>query len=388
MHTKPEDADGIIGNITPVTYDVFWLTSLLLYGGKKDVFRKHLSYRLEGFHGLEKYLDKYYLLLIANSNRNFNIPSTKLQRLKKEEMVFELSELYEFCNSFSTDHINRLLEVNDTLISESEIWDPLFKGKARQSFESVKEWLNKTKKDLSDLRNQIEIILEPDKKKIDECINKITNYYKEKTVASYFAEIYEKKDSDIEKYNLFKMSNVPKNCFLKKSLTSCDNLWYQFGETIVNKEKLYFISEINKNKKIDIIRPTNKNIKEIISSIKVIINQLKDKDLQPLTIIVPLRMLQDIIKNQELLDYDSKGMNLKFENLKVRLLPITENDAFNDLLIICKGSINISFKLSESSERLNFKFEFNDEKPEVELNIDEHIKLELLNTSGLKIIKI
>jgi hypothetical protein len=88
-HTCPEDADAHILNKPPVTFDPFWLTYLLFYGGKNsDIWFD--DFMFEDFHGVTDYIYQYYLLCIAKSiekgRDNFGLPEKNdLEKMMKEK---------------------------------------------------------------------------------------------------------------------------------------------------------------------------------------------------------------------------------------------------------------------------------------------------------------
>jgi hypothetical protein len=281
-HTHPEDAHAMICNETPVTFDPFWLTYLLFYGGENSAIWLHdMGIRFEGFHGSTDYSYQYYLLCIAQSivkgRTNLGLPQKDdLEKMLKENRTYELDELYQFSNGF-TGKVEDLIKYCDDLIEKSGNWNALFKNNAKDALEKSKDWVNATSKECETVKEEIETILPLDPQKVAECREDIFKAYKESSKIPEVVQVKkfdEERDNELEFIQIYKRPLIPKDCLIKPSFVDCSTLWFDFGRVIAVGEINYSIKRILEDEWIERVRIREEEHEELFNKIKSVVGRI------------------------------------------------------------------------------------------------------------------
>jgi hypothetical protein len=372
-HTNPEDAHAIICNETPVTFDPFWLTYLLFYGGANSDFWLHdINFRFEGFHGTTDYIYQYYLLCIAKSiekgRDNFGLPEKNdLEKMMKENRSYELDELYQFTNRFKLETEQHLIKYCDGLIKESDSWNALFKNNAKEALEKSKEWVNTTSKECETVKEEIETILPSDPEKIAKGKEDIFKAYKESSEIPEVVQVKkfdEERDNELEFIPIYKRHLIPKYCLITPSFVDCSTLWFNFGRVVAVGEINYLIKRILEDERIERVRIREVTAEEIFDEIKSVVGNSKEQNYNPSVI----------------LDEDTE---LKVINSS-KLTP------FEDIIILDKTAGIWTFEPDEEAEdRLIIEIkEYDTDKSKVDLLVKTVVNFRIVDPKAIKNLKI
>jgi hypothetical protein len=288
-HTTPEDADSIILNRSPITFNPFWLSNLLMYNGVgSDLRFDFLSFG--DFHGVTDYVNKYYLLAIEKTKESLIVPSTeKLETLKKDGLFSELNYWYHFSDDFSSQSfVNNLLSYCDCLIQQAETFDRLLstkskdeKGgiqviKAKEKLENLRNWIESKTKEFEGKKQEIVSLLPLDSSQIEKCKAKILEAYHNATEIDNIVKTiipFQENGKGLPPVQIDQSPMslwVPKDCLIKPSLVDCSQIWYDLGRHVAFGEMNYFIGKILGCKEIERLVVTVQENEGGKSSIKVL----------------------------------------------------------------------------------------------------------------------
>ena len=393
-HTHPEDAHAIIGNETPVTFDPFWLTYLLFYGGaNSDLWPHHMNFRFEGFHGTTDYIYQYYLLCIAKSiekgRDNFGLPEKNdLEKMMKENRTYELDELYLFANRFKGEN-EHVIKYCDGLIKESDNWNALFKNNAKEALEKTKEWIDRTSHECEKVKKEIEIILLLDPEKVANCREDIFKSYKkssEITEVVQVKEFDEEKDKELEFILIYKRPLIPKDCLIKPSFINCSMIWSDLGSSVALGETNYLTKRILEDERIERVRIREVEHEELFNKIKSVVGSLKEQNYKPSVVFIPLEILTEFVKKRL-----AKFGYLKIdEDTKLKVINSSKLTPFEDVIILDKTAGIWTFEPDEEAEdRLIIEIkECDTDKSKVDLLVKTVVNFRIVDPKAIKILKI
>nr|QNO47494.1 hypothetical protein MJFALNKJ_00027 [Methanosarcinales archaeon ANME-2c ERB4] len=386
MHTNPEDADGICYNKPPITFDPFWLTYLLFYGGKSDDCWFD-DYSFEDFHGTTDYFYQYYLLCIAKTRGKLRLPSeTDLEKMEKVGKIYELEELYEFSNDFILKSSSEA-KYCDVLIEKSDVWEGLFKNNAKEILEKTKEWVNVTTGECNRLKSGIETILPLDSEKVSECKKNILESYMTNSEILELTEVKEfdeERDEGLDFIQIHQRPLTPKDCFIRPSFTDCSVLWFNIGNSVAIGEVEYIVDKILKNEKIS--RIEIKNSGKIFEGIKSAVNDLKKQNHNPSVIFIPLNCLNALVEQRPDM-YD----NLKIdEDVDIKVVHSLNRFKFNDVIILDKNVGIWTFKPDENTKaRLIVEIsDYEKDKCNVDLLVKTVVNFRIVDHNAIKILEL
>ncbi|MBU4341002.1 MAG: hypothetical protein KJ928_00215 [Candidatus Altiarchaeota archaeon] len=400
-HTKREDSDAIWCNQPPVTFDTFWLTNLLLYGGNKNQSWSH-DYRFGSFHGTTEYVYKYYLLCVTKKRTELELPSNAhLNKLKEDDMFYELDWWYQFSNNFKSI-AEKLVEYCDNLIKDSkdpDKWNTLFDGNAKEAFEGTKRWIEKTKEECEKLTQDIEKLLSPDPKKIKKCREKIIEGY---NGASKIGDIIqlrkfdEEQDSEVEFRQIGYRPLTPKDCFIESAHVSCDLLWSENGRIIADGEINSLIKQISEDKEIKRYKLDDRDTERIYEKTVTAVNDLKKHGFSQLGILMSSELISDFggknsrdkSKLFQKISWRDGYTYLKIdEEMILKLFPIA---GLSESIIILDKTAGIwIFKPDENTgERLQIEIgEYEEDKTKVDVLVKTVVNFHIVKAGGARILE-
>ena len=297
-HTSPEDADAHILNRPPVTFDPFWLTYLLFYGGKNsDIWFE--DFMFEDFHGVTDYIYQYYLLCITKGiekgRNNLGLAQRNdLERMMKENRTYKLEELYQFSNVFELK-AKDLIKYCESSIEKSDNWNALFKNNAKEALEKTKEWIDRTSQECEKVKKEIETILPLDPQKVAKCREDIIKSYKRSSEIPEVVQVKEfneERDKELEFIQIYK--RPPKNCLIKPSFVGCSTIWFELGRSVAVGEINYLIKRILEDERIERVGLRARGHEEIFNEIKSVVGSLKEQNYKPSVVFIPLGILTEL----------------------------------------------------------------------------------------------
>ena len=392
-HTCPEDADAHILNKPPVTFDPFWLTYLLFYGGKNsDIWFD--DFMFEDFHGVTDYIYQYYLLCIAKSvekgRNNLGLPQKDdLERMMKDDKIYELEELYRFSNGFESK-AEDLIKYCDGLIEKSDNWNVLLKNNAKEALEKTKEWIDRTTKDCEMVKEGIETILQLDPEKKAKCREDIFKCFEESSEISKVVQVKEfdeERDKELEFIQIYKRPLIPKDCLIKPSFVDCRTLWFDFGRAVAVGEINYLTKRILEDERIERVIIREVEHEEIFNEIKSVVGNLKEQNYNPSVIFIPLEILTEFVK---------KRLAKTFEHLKIdedtelKVISSSNLTPFENVIILDKTAGIWTFKPGEEAEeRLIIEIkEYDADKSKVDLLVRTVVNFRIVDPKAIKNLKI
>ena len=384
-HTSPEDADAHILNRPPVTFDPFWLTYLLFYGGKNsDIWFE--DFMFEDFHGVTGYIYQYYLLCITKSiekgRNNLGLAQRNdLEKMMKENRTYELEELYQFSNVFELK-AKDLIKYCESLIEKSDNWNALFKNNAKEALEKTKEWIDRTSQECEKVKKEIETILPLDPQKVAKCREDIIKSYKgssEIPEVVQVKEFNEERDKELEFIQIYK--RPPKSCLIKSSFVDCSKRWSELGRSAAVREINYLIKRILEDERIERVRLRARGHEEIFNEIKSVVGSLKEQNYKPSVVFIPLEILTEFVK---------KGLLRIDEDTELKVISSSKLTPFEDIIIIDKAAGIWTFKTDEETgERLIIEIrEYDADKSKVNLLVRTAVNFRIVDTEAIKILKI
>jgi hypothetical protein len=392
-HTSPEDADAHFGNKSPVSFDPFWITYLLFYGGKNsDIWFD--DYRFEDFHGFTSYIYQYYLLCIAKSVEkgriNLGLPQKNdLEKMMKENRTYELDELYQFSNGFELK-AEDLIKYCNGLIEKSDNWNALFKNNAKESLEKTKEWIDRTSKECKTAKEEIETILPLDPEKVAKCREDIFKSYKESSKIPEVVQVKEfdeERDKELEFIQKDVRQLIPKDCLIKPSFVGCNKLWFDLGRVVAVGETNYLIKRILEDERIERVRIRGVTPEEIFDEIKSVVGNLKEQKYKPSIVFIPLEILTEFVKKRlaktfELLKID--------EDTELKVINSSKLTPFEDIIILDKTAGIWAFEPDEEAEeRLIIEIkECDTDKSKVDLLVKMVVNFRIVDPKAIKNLKI
>jgi ElaB/YqjD/DUF883 family membrane-anchored ribosome-binding protein len=393
-HTNPEDAHAIICNETPVTFDPFWLTYLLFYGGENSAIWLHdMGIRFEGFHGTTDYAYQYYLLCIAESiekgRTNFGLPQKDdLEKMMKENRTYELEELYQFSNGFK-GKVEDLIKYCDDLIEKSGNWNALFKNNAKEALEKSKEWVNTTSKECETVKEEIETILPLNPEKVAKCREDIFKSYKESSEISEVVQVKkfdEERDNELEFFQIYKRPLIPKDCLIKPSFVDCSTPWFNFGRVVAVGEINYLIKRIFEDERIERVRIREEEHEELFNKIKSVVGSLKEQNYNPSVIFMPLDIRTEFVKKK----LAELGYLRIDEDTKLKVINSSKLTPFEDIIILDKTAGIWTFEPDEEAEeRLIIEIkEYDADKSKVDLLVKTVVNFRIVDPKAIKILKL
>jgi ElaB/YqjD/DUF883 family membrane-anchored ribosome-binding protein len=394
-HTHPEDAHAIICNETPVTFDPFWLTYLLFYGGENSGFWLHdMGVRFEGFHGTTDYVYQYYLLCIAKSiekgRDNFGFPEKNdLEKMMKENRTYELEELYQFSDRFKleTEH---LIKYCDGLIKESDNWNALFKNNAKEALEKTKEWIDRTSHECEKVKKEIEIILPLYPQKVAKCREDIFKSYKKSSKIQEVVQVKEfdeERDKELEFIQIYKRPLIPKDCLIKPSFVDCSTLWFDFGRVVAVGEINYSIKRILEDELIERVRIREEEHEELFNKIQSVVGSLKEQNYKPYVIFMPLVIRTEFLKKRLVETFEHLRID---EDTELKVINSSKLTPFEDIIILDKTAGIWTFEPDEETrERLIIEIkEYDADKSKVDLLVKTVVNFRIVDPKAIKILKL
>lgn len=395
-HTHPEDAHAMICNETPVTFDPFWLTYLLFYGGKNSAIWLHkMGVRFEGFHGTTDYAYQYYLLCIAKSvekgKNNLGLPQNDdLEKMMKEDRTYELEELYQFSNGFKGKSED-LIKYCDGLIEKSDNWNDLFKNNAKEALKKTKEWIDKTSQECEKVKKEIETILPLDPEKVAKCREDILKSYKESSKIQEVAQVKEfdeERDKELEFIQIYKRPLIPKDCLIKPSFVDCSTLWFDLGHRVVAVGEInYLIKRILEDGRIERVRIKNAECKEILNEIKSVAGNLREQNYKPSVIFMPLEIHTEFLKKRLAETFEHLRID---EDTELKVINSSKLTPFKDIIILDKTAGIWTFEPDEETgERLIIEIkEYDSDKSKVDLLVKTVVNFRIVDPKAIKILKL
>ena len=392
-HTSPEDADAHILNRPPVTFDPFWLTYLLFYGGKNsDIWFE--DFMFEDFHGVTGYIYQYYLLCITKSiekgRNNLGLAQRNdLEKMMKENRTYELEELYQFSNVFELK-AKDLIKSYESLIEKSDNWNALFKNNAKEALEKTKEWIDRTSQECEKVKKEIETILPLDPQKVAKCREDIIKSYKGSSEIPEVVQVEkfdEERDQEFEFIQIYKRPLIRKNCLIKPSFVDCSTIWFELSRSVAVGEINYLIKRILEDERIERVGLRVSGHEEIFNEIKSVVGSLKEQNYKPSVVFIPLEIFIEFVK---------KGLAKTFEYLRIdedtelKVISSSKLTPFEDIIIIDKAAGIWTFKTDEETgERLIIEIrEYDADKSKADLLVKTVVNLRIVDTEAIKILKI
>ncbi|KAF5431682.1 hypothetical protein C5S35_17950 [Candidatus Methanophagaceae archaeon] len=394
-HTHPEDAHAMICNETPVTFNPFWLTYLLLYGGVNSGFWLHgMGVRFEGFHGTTDYAYQYYLLCIAKSiekgRDNLGLPQKNdLEKMLKEDQTYELEGLYQFSNGFKGKSED-LIKYCDGLIEKSDNWNDLFKNNAKEALEKTKEWIDKTSQECEKVKKEIETILPLDPEKVAKCREDILKSYKKSSEIPEVVQVkefYEERDKELVFIQIDKRPLIPKYCLIKPFFDDCSMLWFDFGRVVAVGEINYLIKRILEDERIERVRIREVTAEEIFDEIKSVVGNSKEQNYKPSVIFMPLEIRTEFLKKRLAETFEHLRID---EDTELKVINSSKLTPFEDIIILDKTAGIWTFEPDEEAgERLIIEIkDYDTDKSKVDLLVKTVVNFRIVDPKAIIILKL
>ena len=278
-----------------------------------------------------------------------------LEKLKKEKQNYVLDEFYIFTTNFLTEK-EKLVDCCNELIKDSDKWNILFDGKAKEKLESARDWIETCAVRCKQTKKEIELLSDIDFEKEKGCKELILNSYNTKSIIRDFAKvrIYVKtRDAGLKFTPLGYKQLIPKDCFIKTSNVSCSTI-SEYGSGIARGEIKHFLGKISKNMKITKIKIKKNDINKTYQHIVSTVINMKQKGYNPTVIFIPL----DIFYNKELIPLDVVEYTpdrLKVDKkTKLKIISFTKDVPFKDIVILDKKAAVWVYKQDvKTKERLH-----------------------------------
>lgn len=411
FHTNPEDADGFMCNETPVTSDIETLLSILFWGGSNS-FYWYDRYSFERFHGLKSYLYQYVILRITYLHEHQNKDLTF--RVSEKMEVAELETIYDNLNRYIFE-FDELINHCDKLIQEHNHWKSLFPTKKikaidekdnldtfkevtiKEQFENTKDWLNNKKIEFEDKIHSIEKYLPLDSTKKEGAIKSTLDAFEKSSEIQKAVSIKEfnsETDGELEFIQIHYRPLTPKNCILKASQIDCSMLWFDFGRNIAFGEINYFVEQLTGSDNIEKKDVDSDNLAETYNQIEYVINSLKESGFSPSTILIPLSIHYEFLKeswmpqSQYYGKFTQETLNVD-ESTKLEIINSSKFTKFNNIFILDKDVCTWIFKPSNYDHRLHVEInEYEEDLTKVDLLVETEIHLRIEDFSGIKILHV
>jgi len=350
-YTRPEDADAIILNVTPVPTDPVWLTLLYLYGGIGSRLW-YENYYFRDFHGTAKYVRQSYLLGLAKIGKPILPPSpSELKDLAEVELWREMGELYEFIDDFLTETSSESFRRELKELPKLQLDAFITRGrpirlemKEQSWYDDLNRTIEEARKGFSTAMETITAYLPLDEKKKEECITTIENTYLKESVVDGVAV---PAPCDIETERSLKtFSNrfptVPKNCLLGPARVYCNLIWDEIGRDIATQETRYILDVA-----LNVVHPSTTvdgyNPDQIWNTLEDQVSQMIRAQNKPNLAFVPLPLLMDWTKGRKVSFAPEETLILSDAQLKVvhswKKLP------FKDILVVNKSLCKWPFQM-------------------------------------------
>jgi len=395
-HTHPDDASGINLNETPALFDPLWLTYLHFYGGKnveswtRATFSLHLGF--DDYHGPEKYLYQYYLLMITRcverAGSTLSLSSVEeLDHLKAKE-PYKFKEFFEFANIFIRESAI-LLSHCDNLIQDSHQWDLLFNDHARESFEKTREWIKSNVEYCEKISIELKKRMVPDNEKIGYFSQKVLEEYLNTSIVDKLAEVRkfnEVTDSDLQFIPIDTHNeNLVKGWFFKEDDSLVDYIFTEFGRAISREERFHVLNTIKNASSIEIQTLKEIHTSAIMGKITDIVSQMKNDGLNPSVIFLPLELTTQLVK-----EYLGNFDTLKISD-DTSLIIVNSNNRweFKEIVILDKSAGAWIYKpINNTDERISVEIAPN-EKDELSMKIlvKTTINYSIVKPEAVKILK-
>jgi len=368
-HTRPDDACGINLNETPVLFDPLWLTYLHFYGGEnveywtKATFGFNLGF--DDYHGPEKYLYQYYLLMITRcierGGSSLSLPSVEeLDNLKAKE-PYKFKEFFEFANLFINESAV-LLSHCDDLIQDSHRWDLLFNDHAKESFAKTREWIENNIGNCEKISLELKKRMIPDNDRICYFSQKVLEEYRNTSIVEKIAEIRKfskETDSELQFIHIYQhIGNLDKRWFFKEDDSHPDHIFAEFARNISRGERVHIFETIKKASSIEIQTLKEIHTSAIFNKISDTVSQMKDAGLNPSVIFLPLELTTQLTK-----EHLGNFATLKI-NDETSLIIINSNNqwAFDEIVILDKTAGIWTYKSTDSAEeRISVEITLNEQ---------------------------
>lgn len=392
-HTTPPDADGIIGNEVPVTYDPVWLTNIYLYGGENFTGWQSTLFgfdnRFEDYHGTSLYIRQYYLLMIARciqkGQTHLNLP--KLGNIPKlqETQPDRLENFFDFLSDFIPE-IGSLHESLDHFLAEPEKWDPIFDNHAQEVLESTKDWFESRKSDCERLREEIIKYRGVQPENIERYRRAVIEGYKKgfliksTDIASYRPYVYDlKTEGEYKKIELHHPW-LRREWFLRDERSHPQHIFNQLGQGFSSYEMSYLVFVLLQNQKIIHQSVYSSSCDDIASTIKEIVEEFKKKGFVHPIIIMPKNIFSKM---------NEQNIRQLFGEEDYRKIPkIFPADFVKSIIVIDKISGEVIFKsFDEPENTLQIIFKENPEDSlKFGIDICSNVKYTITNENAIRII--
>jgi hypothetical protein len=404
-HTNPDDADGVNLNRPPITSNPLWLTYLRLYGGVgSGLWLSLLSFG--DFHGAREYIDRYYLLAIEKKKSGLNAPSiSQLEKMKSDGRILELGHWFEF----SHDLVSLLKSQNfvnscDSLIEEAKDFNKLLSTKsknetgeihvteAKEKLGDLKKWIEIKSSEFEEAKEKVVTLLPLDPKRVETSLEEMAHSYERTSKVQEIAQInpyVEGKDGDREFVQIYKYTQVPKDCLTEPSETDCSAIWSEFGKIIAFGEINYFINEMKENKEVKRLKLKRYSADKLLKEIETVAKDLETNGFSPSTIFMPLSYWKDTEIRGHFV-YREQTQFLKINNKELMAIGSSNYVPFEDIIIMDKTGIVWTFKQGKfASNRLEINVtESTENASSVAVLIKTAIKLEIKNPKAATILKV
>lgn len=350
-HTTPEDADSISLNRTPTTFDPFWLTCLLMYGGTGQDFRLDF-FEFEDFHGITEYVNKYYLLSMVKKIQDLKAPSIKeFEDLKNASVIEELYFWYELSDNFSSQSFQEsLLRYCDDLIEKAKVYESLLLSKnqneetdaietdAKMKLQNLRTWIGMKNKDLKQAKLEIVGLLPLDLKKVQESKKKISEEYNR---TSKIVEMvgcirpYQEGDRNLQFVRINqspRLWKVPKDCLIEPSTVDCSVIWSDLGRRVAFGEMNYFIRRVSQLEDIERISLKVTNIEGLFEKVTLLIKKFKKKGFEADVICIPIEYFTQLTKEGHIV-FEGKSEFLRVNKERISVVFSSKFVKFNDIFL-------------------------------------------------------
>lgn len=406
-HTTPEDADSISLNKSPMTFNPFWLTCLLLYGGKGSVFGFD-DFQFEDFHGITEYVNEYYLLSIDRTKGNLRVPPTsELEHLRNNGLIKELDFWYRFLDDFcSKPFTDSLLAYCDDLIQRASTFDQLLSAKkldekqkadvekATEKLQNLKSWIKTSIEDFEKTKQEIVCLLPLDSGKVEKCKAEVAKSYNQSSAIFEMIKNtrpFQKTDKDLEFVSIGQRTmpqRYPKDCLIEPSSVDCSMIWSEVGRYVALGEMNCFIKKILGCMEIEKTTIEETNIEELYDKICTIVNDLRMNGFDP-TVILPSEYLTKLVTSK-FVAFERGSPFLRINKTKIKIILSSKYVALADILIVDKNAIIWTYKSDDGySERLFITVQENEkDKASVIISANTMLNLKIVNPKAVKVLKI
>lgn len=331
-HTRPEDADATILNVTPVFTDPLRLTMLYLYGGAGNRLWEEI-YGFRDFHGIKKYAVQSYLLGLAKIGKSIAAPThSQLKTLAENALWDELGELYRLADDFLNEMKNDMFQHQLTEITKLQLDSFIDRNReikdGRSWHDQLMQVINEAQTSFLDAKQMIEGYLPVDDKKVADCIANINTSYQKYSLVERAATPFAcRTQEECESLRVLGGNFVvPKDCFVRPSNVIV--LWDDYGRRVAELERSHIaatLSGITPSRVVEEYDPDR--------ICDVIIETARNQS-APNLVFMPLDLLTEWEKRLRV-EY-TPNPTLSLSNAKLELVYVLKDSSFQDIAILDK----------------------------------------------------